>query len=142
MTGSLFGSDFTYEDFMRIQGIELSGRHEALAAREIEGIAVRGSAHYPAEDTGSGYEKVISYVTQEHCDAVRTEMYERGDRLRKVMTTDPSDLHVQKTARIPRKLKMSDERDETSTVLEVLEIEVDVPIKRKFFSSAHLERGR
>ena len=88
LSGSLFGSDFTYEDFQRLQGMELEGRSERLPDETLDGVSVHVIAHHPAPDTGSGYERVVTYVAHDTCLPLKSEMWERGERLRKVLTAD------------------------------------------------------
>ena len=142
LSGSLFGSDFTYEDFMNVHGMGVAGRRENLEGSTLDGIPVRVIANYPAADAGSAYERVVSYWDAESCLPLKTEMYEGGDRLRKVLTLDRTAVFSRDHVRIPQNLLMEDRRDGTSTRLLIDEIEIDVDIPRKTFSTSHLERGR
>ena len=140
LSGSLFGSDFTYEDFQRLQGMEVEGQSERLADATLDGVSVHVVAHHPAPDTGSGYERVVTYVARDTCVALKTEMWERGERLRKVLTADRESVFQRDGVRISRNLLMEDLRDKTSTRLVVTEIEVGTEIPRKIFTVLNLER--
>jgi hypothetical protein len=142
VSGSLFGSDFTYEDFTRLQGMALEGTSERLGDEVLEGRSVQVIVHYPAEGSGSAYTRVKSFVASETCVPLRTEMYEEGDRLRKVMETDPTDIHEEDGARVPRRVLLTDLRDKSTTQLVVSEIEVGGEIGEKVFTILHLERPR
>lgn len=142
MSGSLFGSDFTYEDFMQLQGIQAEGRTEEIEDSTLEGVPVKVVAHYPAPDSGSTYERVVSYWDMASCVPIKSEMWEVGDRLRKVLTIDRETLHRSNGAVVPTQLVMRDLRDETSTQLLIEDIQINVEIPRKLFSTSSLERPR
>jgi hypothetical protein len=141
LSGSLFGSDFTYEDFLQVQGMALEGRHELLQDATVNGVAVRVVAHYPAEDSGSSYERVVSYWDRDTCITLKSEMWAPGGHQRKTLTVDPDAIFQEGEARIPQKLRMQDLRDQTSTELAIEELEVNVKIHRKLFSTSSLERS-
>ena len=140
LSGSLFGSDFTYEDFMQLQGMSLEGRREELPGSTLDGVDVRVLVQYPDESAGSAYERIVSYWDREACVPLRTEMYEKGDKPRKVLTIDRAALFRSKGAIIPQKLQMKDLRDETSTQLSIEDIEIDIEIPRRVFSTTGLQR--
>jgi hypothetical protein len=142
LSGSLFGSDFTYEDFLQVQGMALEGRHELLQDSTVDGAAVRVVAHYPGEASGSSYERVVSYWDRDLCITLKSEMWEPGRHQRKTLTVDRNAIFQEGEARIPQKLRMEDLRDQTSTKLAIEELEVNVKISRKLFSTSSLERPR
>jgi hypothetical protein len=142
VSGSLFGSDFTYEDFQQLQGMSLGGAREALPDETVDGVAVHAIAQSPAPDGGSSYERVVSYVTRDGCVPIRTEMWEPGERLRKVLTADLSKLYDENGVRIPTHLRMEDRLGKSSTELILSDIEVGKEIPRRYFEMTALERLR
>ncbi len=140
MAGSLFGSDFTYEDFTRIQGMAVGGRSEKLDDATLDDVAVDVVAHYPAEDVGSAYQRVVSYVEKERCIPLKSEMWESDTRLRKVLTADRDSVHEEKGVRIPLKLRMEDKKDQTATDLLIEDIELGADVSNRLFTSSSLER--
>ncbi len=138
---SLFGTDFSYEDFQRLMG--LSG--EASTARdpdsEIDGREVYVIVVRPGEESISAYERVVTLVDKQTCVPLLTESYEAGDRLRKRLVADPSQITAEKKIWVARKQTIMDLRDETKTELLIEEIEVDGEIHRKMFSERELEAG-
>jgi hypothetical protein len=72
---------------------------------------------------------------------LRTESWEPGNQLRKVLTADPAQIVKQESLWVAQNLRMRDERDETHTDVIIQEIEIDAPIKRKMFSARELEAG-
>ncbi|MHC4710385.1 MAG: outer membrane lipoprotein-sorting protein, partial [Planctomycetota bacterium] len=142
VSGSLFGSDFTYEDFQQIQGINLGREIQALPDATLDGVPVHVIAQRPAPGTGSSYERVVSYVTRDGCVPIRSEMWEPGERLRKLLTADLSKLYEQKGVRIPTHLRMEDRLSRSSTDLVLSDIEVGKKIPRRYFEMTALERSR
>lgn len=140
--GSMFGSDFTYEDFSQLQGMAVEGRSERSPDAELEGVPVRVIQHFPTADSGSSYEQVTTYVDAVSCVPLKSEMFEKGARLRKVLTADRTQIFESDGVRIPRKLRMEDLRDQSSTDLVVQEIEVEIEIKERIFTVPSLERPR
>jgi hypothetical protein len=141
LSGSLFGSDFTYEDFMQLQGIGIGGRHEVMDDASIDGAVLQVVAHYPAADSGSAYQRVVSYWDRDACLLVRSEMWGRGESPRKVLSVDRSAVFTSNGVKLLQKLVMTDLRDETSTHLSIDAIEIDVDLPRKLFSTSGLGRN-
>ena len=73
---------------------------------------------------------------------LRQEFYERGDRLRKILTVDPDRITREGARHIPRRLLMNDLLEETSTELVFEKIEIDKPIPDRIFSRKELAVGR
>lgn len=140
-SSSMFGTDFSYEEFERLQGIA-----EDAPTERLEDSAVAGRPAYvilarPRPEEESAYESIKSWVDKETCVALQAEFYERGDKLRKVMTADPAKLERVQDVWVPREILMKDHRDETETVMRIEEVEVGTEIPRKMFSQMELERG-
>lgn len=142
VSGSLFGSDFTYEDFQQIQGISLGGEAVALPDETLDGVPVHVIAQRPAPGTGSSYERVVSYITRDGCVPIRSEMWEPGERLRKLLTADLSKLHDEDGVRIPTHLRMEDQLSRSTTELVFSDIEVGKEIPRRYFEMTSLERSQ
>ncbi len=142
LSGSLFGSDFTYEDFQQVQGMAAEGDVARQADGDLDGTPVFVLEYRPAAEAGSAYERVVTYVARETCVPLKSEMYESDDRLRKVLTIDPTSILETAGARIPQRLTMEDLRDKTSTRLVLSEVEVGVDVPLKIFSTSYLQRPR
>jgi len=140
-SSSLFGTDFSYEDFNRLVGMAGEAAKTREADTQIEGRDAWVLSLRPAPEDESSYERIVMTVDQATCVALRTESWEPGERLRKVLTADPSAIEQVGTLWVPRKLQMRDERDETRTDVVVEEVDVEAEIKRKMFSARELEAG-
>ena len=138
--GSVFGSDFSYQDMERLYNVSLTGESKRLADEEISGRAVYVIETLPAEGDESSYRRTVSYVDQERCVALKTVFYEAGDQIRKTLLADASSIEQIDGVWIPRKVRIEDARTQTHTELEVDKIEFDVEIPDRMFTRSSLER--
>lgn len=139
LSGGMFGTDFTYSQFERLQGVARDVSVERLQDGDLDGKAVWVLAHTPADDPE--FEYVKSYVDPEHCVPLRTEFFEGKRKLRKVLVTAPE--HVKQVGGhwIPHRLVMQDVVQGTSTEFRVDSIDVNAKIHRKVFTQAYLSQG-
>ena len=140
-SGSLFGSDFTYEDFQQVMGVQRGGSSVSLPAEELDGMPVHVLEQHPDPEQGSAYERIVTYVTHEPCVPVKTELYEAGGRLRKVLRTDVTKLLELDGLRLPGSLRMEDLLNQSSTVLEIDEVVLGSELPRRLFDASALERS-
>ena len=68
-------------------------------------------------------------------------MFESGDRLRKVIQIDPTKVEADGDHRIPLAVRVDDVFNKTHTTLDVVSIEVDAKVPRKYFELSALERS-
>jgi hypothetical protein len=141
VSGSLFGTDFTYEEFERLQGIV----NDADRVRLPDAVASDRSVYVvearPGGEKRSAHERVVSYVDQDRCVPVKVEFFEKGDRLRKRLTADPAAITREGETFVPRRYLMEDVRDGTETELIVEEIEVGARIPKSKLSLTALQMG-
>ena len=138
VAGAMFGTDFSYEDFERYQGLSADGDTKRLDDGEVEGRAVYVVEARPARGDTSAYERVVSHVDQERCVPLRTELYEDGGRLRKVMEMPSEKLSQEAKSWVPRLVVMRDLLDETHTELVVEKVTLDEKLPRRLFSERAL----
>ena len=142
LSSSMFGTDFSYEDFQRLQGMALDSSRKLLEDSELDGAPVHVMESLPDPESGSAYERIVDHIDVETCIMLKTEMYEQGGRLRKVSDTPRSQIAQEGARFVPRQVKIRDLRDETNSTLEVEDFDLDVRISRKYFSERHLGHGR
>jgi len=140
-SGSLWGTDFSYADVKHLDGFALEGGLERLPDREVEGAPVRVVAVRPAPGETSPYERVLVLVDPETCVALRTELYERGDTPRKVLTVPRVKLAQDGPRWMPQEVELHDLRDGTTTRLRVRESLDDVEIPDRLFSPNQMGRS-
>jgi len=139
LSGGMFGTDFTYSQFERLQGVARDISVTRLPDTEVDGTPVHVLAHEPADDPE--FEYVVSHVDAERCVPLKTEFFESGRRLRKVLEADPAAITAIEGLWIPRKLVMKDLAQGTSTEFSVDSIEMNAKIHRKIFTQANLSQG-
>lgn len=139
MSSSLFGTDFSYEDFTRLQGMGPKAERRKLDDAALDGHPVHVVESIPDPDSGSTYERLVSSVDPETCLPLRVEMFESGDRLRKISTTPRDKLQREGRGWVPKEVRMQDVREETETTLVLDAIETGVEIKRKTFTQNNLQ---
>lgn len=138
--GSLFGTDFTYEEFQHIYGMVKDQESTRLPDDEVQGRPVYVMNGIPSPD--SSYVRTKVSVDKETCVPLRMEFYERGDRLRKVILTDADSIIDIDGRRFAGVLEGRDLRDNTKSLLIVKKIELEVDIPRRTFSTNWLEVGK
>ena len=94
----------------------------------------------PTDAAASAYSKVMSYVDKETCVVLKSESYETGDRLRKVLTARTEQMFEEKGIHVPSEATMNDVRDTTHTVVVVEDLEVDGEVDSRSFEVSALGR--
>jgi hypothetical protein len=141
VNGNMMGTDFTYEDFARLQG--MIGNLDATRApdEQLAGRVVFVTESKPAAGADSEYERIRSVIDQQTCVPLRVEFFQKGlAEPAKVLSVDPGKVTQTKSGWMPRELRMEDLRGGTSTDLVIEKLELSVPIAKKMFSQTELER--
>jgi hypothetical protein len=142
LSSSVFGTDFSYEEFEWLQGMERHGTTTRLADAVIAARPVHVVESRPASDGSSAYERIVTYVDGERCVPLQVEFYAAGGRLRKVLSADPDQIRPEGTVPVPRRFEMRNLRQETSTEVRVEAVELGAKQKRALFTTRNLESGR
>jgi outer membrane lipoprotein-sorting protein len=90
------------------------------------------------------YEKVVGFVDQERCVPLKTEFYEAGNKLRKVVNVDPGSITQEGPIRVARSLRVRDLKRKVETDLTVEKIQLDADFSDDMFTpqSPQFRRGR
>lgn len=138
--GNMMGTDFSYEDFQRIQGMLASLDSKRLPDETLFERTVFVTESVPT-DPGSEYSKIRSWVDQETCTPLQVEFFTKGsEEPVKRLNMDPKAISKVKTGFMPREIAMKDLRSETATTIVIEKLEVSIPIKPKRFTTAELEK--
>jgi hypothetical protein len=140
MSGSMFGTDYSYEDFERLQGMAEDLSSERLADAEVAGRKTWVIVSAPKADHGSDYEKILTYIDTEMCVPLQFEFFEKGNKLRKRAEVDFSKIVNEGGSWVPTSITMVDMREDTKTSLLVEGLELHAKIPRKTFSQSALEK--
>ncbi len=116
-------------------------RPNACPTVEVEGRKVFVLEGRPSRGEESAYERIVSFVDQERCIPIQTELYEKGERLRKVMVMPAEKITKEAESWVPRLVLVKDLVNKTQTELLVDEIELDKKLPRKLFSESELVSG-
>ncbi len=134
----MFGSDFSYEDFERLQGLVRPGETTLQPDSEIDGRAVWVVETDPDDATVSAYDRIVTAIDQETCVVLESKLYESGGRLRKILSSDPTQVKKLGSAWVAQRVDMEDLRDGSSTRLTVESVQRAVQIPPTRFSVEEL----
>jgi hypothetical protein len=134
-SSTLFGTDYSYEDFEHLQAFRRPGSSRRL---EDDSIGNRPVFVVESRAADSAYERITTFVDKETCVALRMEMYEAGGRLRKELDVNPDFVRRKGPIWIANMALMHDLRDATTTQLLVDSTEQDVDFPEGMFSLADL----
>ena len=140
--GSLAGTDLSYEDFERLQGLHTSSQNERQPDSELDGQAVYVLESRPGPEEESAYEKVLTFISKEKCVPLKIESYETGGRLRKQITMGSAQRVQEAGIWLAREILVKDVRDETETRVVVEKIEIDQQLNDRLFNHGQLGRRR
>jgi hypothetical protein len=139
--GNMMGTDFSYEDFQRLQGLLTNLDAKRLADETVAERKVFVTESTPAAGVDSEYTRIRSWVDQETCVPLQVEFFAKdGAGPVKRMSANPKTVTQEKSGHMPREIAMRDLRTETATTIVIEKLKVGVPIERKRFSAAELER--
>ena len=137
-TLSLFGTDFTYEDFQNLQQFNRPGLSKRLSDSEVSGRPVWVVETLPAAESGSMYKSLVTFVDKETCIALRVEMFGDDGRARKILNVDPNQIVKRGPVWIAHQAIMKDLRDYTETQLLVETVDVHVEFAEDNFQVGSL----
>lgn len=142
ISGSLFGTDFSYEDFQRLQaGISETGT-KRLPDAEVAGRAAWVVAFEPSPESGSAYRRIVSFVDRETCAVLRTDFEREPGQLAKQLLADVAEVRAVDGRHVPHALVLTDSAKNTRTTVAVRKLAFDVPLKPSLFSEAALTKSR
>jgi hypothetical protein len=143
LRGPVLGTDFSYEDLKRLRDPVGQSEIRRLPDRSIDGRPHWVVEARTGEDSGSEYERVLTYVDPEHCLPVRLEFIERDGSLRKVLTA-PADGILRHGERwLPHLYVMRDLHSETLTRVRLDRVELNAALSdEQFTQEALLAAGR
>lgn len=142
VSGSFFGTDFSYEDVVELQGEAEHARIERLPDEVLDGRPVRVLQALPGEASGSSYSRVVSRVDAETCAVLQVEMFGKGDALSKEMRAAWSDVEQDGDRWRPRKVLIRDVDNGSETLLELGKGDWDAEVPDRLFNQSELAKGR
>jgi outer membrane lipoprotein-sorting protein len=137
ISNSIMGTDFSYEDFERLQGMLSDLRAEQLPDATLVGRPVYVLMSYPPET--SGYVKIATYIDKESCIPLQIEFYESEHELRKLLTVKPSDIQHQDGIYFPQELVLKDLKQKTATRLIVHDVTIGATLNEDLFNPKKMQ---
>jgi hypothetical protein len=141
VSGSLFGTDFSYEDVQELQSVAERAKVEKLPDATLDGRPVHVLVGTPTADSGSAYEKIVSYVDAERCATLKTELYGKSGHIAKELVLPAGHLVEQDGRWIPDRVVLRDLEDESETTLTVKKARYDTDLPERLFSQSELAKG-
>ena len=112
---------------------------QRLPDGDLDGRAVYVIQATPSDPAQSSYSKVLSYVDKQTCVVLKSESYEQ-DRLRKVLTAKVDSLYTENGINAPTEVEMKDVRDQTHTLVNIEDLDVDGEVDARSFQVSELGR--
>lgn len=138
--GSLFGTDFSYEDVQHIQRISKDSNSKRLPDTTLDGREVYVVHADTTGQEGSAYDHIVYSIDKESCLPLQIEFFDTPENQRKILRSDPGSIARQGEGWVARSLSIEDLSHGTSSKLEVEEIEIDVEVPDRMFTLSYLER--
>jgi hypothetical protein len=141
LSGSMFGTNFSYDDFVQLQGM--------LHKRSVNRLADETVNERPAyvletvpQHPDSRYTRIITSIDHAWCVAVQLRFYGEEDVLLKELVVDPESVHEVGGRWIPHAFVLTEHDKSGRTELIVDRVEVDPELNPKLFTEVELRRVR
>jgi hypothetical protein len=142
VSGSLFGTDLTYEDLMELQSVSRDASVERLPDEEIDGRPAYVLVGTPKPGAASTYAKVVTWIDRERCVTRKANFHDRPDHVQKELTTVWDEVKPEGDRWLPRVVVVKDLAKGSETRLVVAKARYDVELSESLFSQGQLARGR
>lgn len=141
VSGSFFGTDFTYEDILELQQESEHARIERLPDADVDGRPVQVLSAVPAADSGSDYSRVVTLVDRETCVPLRTDLYGKAHELAKQVRVAWEDVGRQGGRWRPRKIVLRDFAKGTESRLIFGRGDWQMEVPDRLFHQSELTKG-
>jgi len=139
LKGAFLGTDFSYEDFERLQGGPKQTQLGVLEAPvRIDGRKTWVVEAIPNPDEHSAYQRVLTYIDPQTCLPIQMEFEGEQGKLLKRLTTDVAAIRQRGKRYVPASYLMEDLRDGTQTQLIVRHLDVAPDLAAAQLSKAAL----
>jgi hypothetical protein len=142
VSGSLFGTDLTYEDLNELQSVSRDAKVERMPDGEVDGRPAYVLSGTPNPESGSSYTKVVTWIDRERCVTRKAEFYDRPDHVAKQLSVPWDEVKPEGERWLPRLVQVKDLDQDSETTLRVEKAQYDVDLSEGLFSQGQLARGR
>lgn len=139
--GSMFDTDFSYEDFVQMQGIARNRSVRQLADAELDGRMAYVIEMTPG-NRDSEYSRVVTFVDQQWCIPLVTRFYGLDGSLHKELIVVREEVREIESRWVPYRSTMHDRKRGGRTDLVIREIKFDPDLHDPLFTAAELRKGR
>ena len=141
ISGSVLGTDFSYEDFEHIEEIIYTGEVTRMPDAEIDGHMFYVIERQPG-NSSSQYSLVKGFIDQVLCVPMRTEFYDHSMQLKKALIVNRLAVKKINDRWIPHETTMFDYSRKTHTIFTNHDIKIDIELHNSMFTPQFLKRGR
>ena len=138
---SMFGTDFSYEDFAFFQGVATDSKITRLPDEDFE-----GAGNYVVEalpgGAGSKYSRIVSYINREQCVLTKIDFFAKNGTLLKDLSIPRADVHQIGTRWIPQRAILNDHKHDSRTEVVIDDIKIDPELSETLFSMTKFGAGR
>jgi hypothetical protein len=142
VSGSLFGTDLTYEDLNELQSVSRDAKVERMPDGEVDGRPAYVLSGTPNPGSASSYTKVVTWIDRERCVTRKAEFYDRPDHVAKQLSVPWDEVKPEGERWLPRLVQVKDLDQDSETTLRVEKARYDVDLSEGLFSQGQLARGR
>ena len=140
VSGSLFGTEFSYEDFQHLQSLGRASSRERLPDLDIAGRKVYVVSSQPPKDSGSAYTRIVSRVDQETCVPLEVDFYGEAEAPVKQLRVSADSLTQAGKVWVPKQATLKNLENGRESRLAVEKIKFDIELPKALFSQFRLER--
>ncbi len=134
---AVFGTDFSFEDILPREAQDAS--YQRFEDAEIDGVAAFTVEAIPTDLANSEYSRFLVYVEKERYVPLRTRYWDEAGVEVKELRVDRDSIALHDGVWVPMLLRMRHLLHETSTSLEVTQLEANPEIPRATFALQRLE---
>jgi hypothetical protein len=141
VSGSLFGTDFSYEDVVVVQSAASRTGVERGPDGEVEGRPVYVLVATPAPEAGSAYERIVTRIDRETCVLLEADFYGRPEKITKQVRIAFADLEQHGGRWLPKKVVLQDLESSSESRLVIEKATWDAEVPDRLFSERELTKG-
>ncbi len=138
---SMFGTDFSYEDFSHFQGMTTEGGFKRLDNEQIDGVENFVVEVLPASE-GTKYSRIVTWVDKERCALTRMSFFAKNGTPLKELEVPRDALKQMGDRWVPHKIVLQDLKRGQRTELVVKEIAIDPELSDNTFSVTRFGAGK
>lgn len=141
MMQSWMGTDFTNDDLVRESSNVTDYTHKLAGDSTIEGRLCHKIILIPREDAPVVWGKVVAFIDKKDFVQMRSEMYDEDGYLVNVMNA--SGVKTLRGKVLATRMEMIPvEKDGHKTIMEIVDMEFDIPIEESFFTVQTMKSAR